>query len=88
MKEDLYYLSIARRSVFLRAREISPVEIVKTSLSRINKLNQKLNAIVSVLHDSALEQAGEAEAEIGAGNWRGPLHGIPVGIKDFLTPPT
>jgi aspartyl-tRNA(Asn)/glutamyl-tRNA(Gln) amidotransferase subunit A len=59
------------------------VEVVETCLKRIEELNPRLNAFITVLADRALEQARVAEAEIKAGKWRGPLHGIPVGIKDF-----
>jgi aspartyl-tRNA(Asn)/glutamyl-tRNA(Gln) amidotransferase subunit A len=62
---------------------VSPVEVVIACLKRIEQLNPKLNAFITVLADQALEQARVAEAEIKAAKWRGPLHGIPVGIKDF-----
>jgi aspartyl-tRNA(Asn)/glutamyl-tRNA(Gln) amidotransferase subunit A len=64
-------------------QNVSPVEVVKACLKRIEQLQPKLNAFITVLADQALEQARAAEAEIRAGKWRGPLHGIPVGIKDF-----
>ena len=67
----------------IRAQKVSPVEVVDTCLKRIEELNPKLNAFITVLADQAREQAQAAEAEIKAGKWRGPLHGIPVGIKDF-----
>ena len=67
----------------LRAQELSPVEVVNACHERIEQLNPKLNAFITVLADQALEQARVAEAEIKAAKWRGPLHGIPVGIKDF-----
>ena len=62
---------------------MSPVEVVSACLKRIEQLNPKLNAFITVLADQALEQARVAEVEIKAAKWRGPLHGIPVGIKDF-----
>ena len=58
-------------------------QVVDGCLNRIEQLNPKLNALITVLAEQALEQARVAEAEIKAGRWRGPLHGIPVGIKDF-----
>lgn len=67
----------------IRTQNISPVEVVKACLKRIGQFNPKLNAFITVLAEQALEQARAAEAEIKAGKWRGPLHGIPVGIKDF-----
>src|SRR5262249_41320113 len=67
----------------VRTQETSPVEVVNACLKRIEQFNPKLNAFITVLADQALEQARVAEAEIEAAKWRGPLHGIPVGIKDF-----
>ena len=67
----------------IRTQKVSPIEVVDACLKRIEDLNPKLNAFITVLADQAREQARDAEAEIKAGKWRGPLHGIPVGIKDF-----
>jgi aspartyl-tRNA(Asn)/glutamyl-tRNA(Gln) amidotransferase subunit A len=67
----------------IRDQKTSPVEIVESCLWRIKTLDPKLNAFITVLWDQALEQARVAEAEIKASKWRGPLHGIPVGVKDF-----
>src|SRR5262249_39662128 len=67
----------------IRTRVVSPVEVVNTCLGRIEQINPKLNAFITVLADEAREQANVAETEIKLGKWRGPLHGIPVGIKDF-----
>jgi len=77
------YLSIGELHTLLRTRQISPVEIVEACLSRIERLDQKLNAFVTIRAEHAREEAKEAEKDINAGRWRGPLHGIPVGIKDF-----
>jgi aspartyl-tRNA(Asn)/glutamyl-tRNA(Gln) amidotransferase subunit A len=79
----VYYADIHDLSAGIQAQSISPVDLVKASLERIERLNPRLNAFITVLADQALEQAGAAEAEIKAGRWRGPLHGIPVGIKDL-----
>ena len=67
----------------IRTQVVSPVEVVNTCLGRIEQINPKLNAFITVLADEAREQANVAETEIKLGKWRGPLHGIPVGIKDF-----
>lgn len=67
----------------VRRGEISPVEITRDCLERIEK-NPKLNAFITVMADSALAEAQAAEAEIGRGLWRGPLHGIPVALKDLI----
>ena len=66
------------------AREISPVEIVDAYLRRIEALNPRLSAYLTLTADSAREEAMRAEAEIAAGRWRGPLHGIPYGVKDII----
>ena len=77
-------LSIAEVSDLLRRKQISPVEITTSCLRRIEELNPTINAFITVMHDSALAQAREAEDEIRAGNWRGPLHGVPIGLKDLI----
>jgi len=68
----------------VRRREISPVEITRECLRRIDAVNPSLNAFITVMADSALDEAKAAEAEIAAGNWRGPLHGIPISLKDLI----
>lgn len=76
--------SIVETSELLRKRELSPVELTKECLAQIEKLNPTLNAFITVTADSALQQARTAEDEIGRGHWRGPLHGIPVALKDLI----
>jgi len=68
----------------LRAREISPVDITRACLNRIEKLDPALNAFITVTPESALAEARAAEAEILRGEWRGPLHGIPIALKDLI----
>lgn len=68
----------------LRRGEISPVELARECLSRIEKLDPSLNAFVTVMAEAAMEQAWTAESEIARGEWRGPLHGIPVALKDII----
>ncbi|MFZ1918501.1 MAG: amidase [Terriglobales bacterium] len=68
----------------IRAREISPAELTRDCLARIERLNPALNAFITVLADSALDQARRAEQEIFRGKYRGPLHGIPIGLKDII----
>jgi len=75
--------SIATILRHVRIQNVSPAEVVNACLKRIEQLNPELNTFITVLADQALEQARVAEAEIKAAKWRGPLHGIPVGIKDF-----
>ena len=83
MLESYYYSSINELTKLIRAKKVSPVEIVHACLKRIKEFEPKLNAFITVLEDQALEQAKDTEAEIQAGKWRGPLHGIPIGVKDF-----
>ena len=73
---------LARR---IRAKKISPVEAVKNSLARIAEINPKLNCFCFVYPEDALQKAREAEAAVTAGKPLGPLHGVPIAIKD-LTP--
>ena len=61
-----------------------PVELTRSCLDRIEKLNPTLNAFVTVTAESALAQARAAESEISRGEWRGPLHGIPIALKDLI----
>ena len=68
----------------IKQRSLSPVELTRDCLARIDKLNPKLNAFITVLADSALADARRAEQEIQRGDYRGPLHGIPIGLKDIL----
>ncbi|MGC2480413.1 MAG: amidase family protein, partial [Candidatus Sulfotelmatobacter sp.] len=68
----------------LRRKEVSPVELTRACLDRIEKLNPVLNAFITVTAESALAEARAAEIEIARGEWRGPLHGIPVALKDLI----
>ena len=76
--------SIAELADLLMTREISSVELTNDCLARIAQLNPALNAFITITADSALAQATEADAEIRRGRWRGPLHGIPLGLKDLI----
>ena len=77
-------MGILEISEQLRKRTVSPVELTQHCLQRITKLNPLLNAFITVTADSAIAEARQAEREIGQGKWRGPLHGIPVGLKDLI----
>lgn len=80
----MHYTSIGVLGRRIRQRSVSPVEVVDACLDRIAAFNPALNAFITVLDDDARAQAREAEAEIRAGRWRGPLHGVPIGVKDFF----
>ncbi|MBI1799260.1 MAG: amidase [Candidatus Eisenbacteria bacterium] len=84
LSEDILYLPVSELSTRIRSRAISPVELTQSYLDRIAKISPRLNAFETVTADLALEQARAAEKEIGAGRYRGPLHGIPYGAKDLL----
>src|SRR6476619_2832757 len=77
------YLTIAEAAKLIQQRELSPVELVDSRLARIEKLDGKLHSFIRVLADSARAEARTAESEIAAGKYRGPLHGIPIGLKDI-----
>jgi aspartyl-tRNA(Asn)/glutamyl-tRNA(Gln) amidotransferase subunit A len=77
-------LTISELAPRLRRKEISPVEIASACLEKIERLNPALNAFITVMADSALSEAGVAEAEILRGEWRGPLHGVPIALKDLI----
>jgi aspartyl-tRNA(Asn)/glutamyl-tRNA(Gln) amidotransferase subunit A len=80
---SLEWLTLEQAADGVRRRKISPVELAEVSLARIERLNGKLNAFITVTRQEALEQARAAEREIRAGRYRGPLHGIPVALKDL-----
>ncbi|HET8925900.1 MAG TPA: amidase [Candidatus Acidoferrum sp.] len=81
---ELTRLSLGEAAELVRSRKISPVELTQACLTRIEQLNSKLNSFITVTADSALAQAREAESEIQRGRWKGPLHGIPIALKDLV----
>ena len=81
---DLCFLSIAELASLMRARTVSAVEVTEAHLARIERLNPMLNAFVTVMAAEARGAARQADAELKAGRWRGPLHGVPIGIKDIF----
>lgn len=76
--------NIVRLSLLIRRRELSPVELTNFFLERIHKLQPVLNAYITIAKNWALRQAEQAEKEISGGCYRGPLHGIPINIKDII----
>jgi len=81
---NLTELSLGEASALVRAKKVSPVELTEACLGRIERMNAKLNAFITVTAEGALEQARAAEAAIQRGKWIGPLHGIPVALKDLI----
>ena len=81
---DIPLLSATDLGSMIAAKTISPVEAVQAYLSRIKDINPKLNAYITVCEDEAMSQAKEAEDLINQGTNLGPLHGVPVAIKDQI----
>src|SRR5215472_11144739 len=81
--QQLPQLELSEVSQAVQKKEVSPVELAQACLARIEKLNPVLNAFITVMAESALHEAKKAEAEIGRGEWKGPLHGIPLAVKDL-----
>jgi aspartyl-tRNA(Asn)/glutamyl-tRNA(Gln) amidotransferase subunit A len=81
---DLAYLTVAEAAELLRAKKLSPVEYAKALIDRIEKHDKKLNAFIRFTPDKAMDDAKRAEAEIMRGEWRGPFHGVPYGLKDIV----
>jgi aspartyl-tRNA(Asn)/glutamyl-tRNA(Gln) amidotransferase subunit A len=77
-------LSVAEASALIRSRALSPVDLTRAYLERIERLNGRVNAYITVTAALAREQAEQREAELARGLWRGPLHGIPIGLKDNM----
>ena len=77
------FLTIAEAAALIGKRELSPVELTESRLARIERLDGKLHSFIRVLREPALAAARAAEAEIMGGNYRGALHGIPIGLKDI-----
>jgi aspartyl-tRNA(Asn)/glutamyl-tRNA(Gln) amidotransferase subunit A len=81
---DLHWITATETARAVAAREISPVELVTALLDRIGRLDPKLNVFIRLDAEAAMNAAKAAEAEIAVGRSRGPLHGVPVGIKDII----
>ncbi len=84
MSHELAQKTISELAPLLESSEISPVEITQSVLDRTKKYDETINAFIETDSDKALQSAKEAEKEIATGNYRGPLHGIPLALKDIL----
>ena len=84
-KEELAFYPVYKLAVLIRTRKITSTELTKLYLKRIKKYADTLQCAISILAETALRQAKQADQEIASGKYRGPLHGIPYGIKDLLT---
>ena len=81
--EEMLYSSVRELSEMIRARRITSVALTESYLDRLNRLGRRLGAVATITRELALKEAREADREIRAGRWRGPLHGVPYGVKDL-----
>src|SRR5215467_436523 len=86
-RDDLVRLTIAEAGRRIAARTLSPVDLTRAYLERIEKLNPRINAYITVTADAALARARALESEIASGKSRGPLHGIPIASRTTSTRP-
>jgi aspartyl-tRNA(Asn)/glutamyl-tRNA(Gln) amidotransferase subunit A len=84
VSQDLATLTLKQVSDLLRRRDASPIELTQACLKRIDQYNPSINAFITITREQALAAAREMEAEQRAGKWRGPLHGIPIALKDNI----
>jgi len=82
---ELCFLSAGQLSRLIQNKEISPVEVVRAHLARVEKLEPQLSSFITLLSNEAMSEARKAEEEIRKGRYRGPLHGIPVAVKDLFS---
>lgn len=82
--EEICYLPISNLSHLIKNREVSPIEVVDAFLTRIERLEPKINSFITILFDQAREEGKKAEKEIQKGIYLSPLHGIPYGLKDIF----
>ena len=82
---ELPKLAISELAPKIRAREVSPTEVVESALAQADRLQPSLNSFITILYDQARSRAKEEEAALARGEYKGPLHGIPIGIKDTIS---
>ena len=82
--EDVAFWPVVQLAQLIKTKQVTSVELTEMYLGRLHKYNAKLNCVVTFLDDVALAQAKKADAEIAAGKYKGPLHGIPWGAKDII----
>jgi Asp-tRNA(Asn)/Glu-tRNA(Gln) amidotransferase A subunit family amidase len=82
--EDIAYAPVTALSEWVRTRKLSSVKLTELYLERLQRFNSKLECVITLTPELALQQAKAADAELAQGKWRGPLHGIPWGVKDLL----
>jgi len=84
VSEETLYLSVRELGNRIRARRLSPIALTEAYLARLEKLGPRLGAVITLMRDSAMKEARAADQDIRGGRYRGPLHGIPYGVKDLL----
>src|SRR5919108_1559561 len=84
LSDELAYTTMAELALRIRRRELSPVEVMDATIARIEARNPAINALVFTAFDEARERARQAEKAVTAGEILGPLHGVPVAIKDLF----
>lgn len=82
--EPIYYMTLTEISGMIKAQAISSTELTQLMLNRIAAIDKNLNSFITVIGESALRSAKERDEELKAGKYRGPLHGVPIGVKDLL----
>ena len=82
-RDRLYFLTMREAGQLMRSGQLSPVELLRACLDRIESTDDRLHSFVTLMSDEAMEQARRAEAEMLRGNYRGPMHGIPFALKDL-----
>ncbi len=80
---ELHFLTIAQASAQIKARRLSPLDLTQAFMDRIKHLDGQINSHLLLLEEQALADAKQAESDIASGHWKGPLHGIPIGLKDI-----
>ncbi len=81
---SVFFLPVRQLAARIKSRKLSPIELTEACLDRLDKTGRKYNAVVTLMRESAMAEARAADGEIRAGKYRGPLHGIPYGVKDLL----
>jgi aspartyl-tRNA(Asn)/glutamyl-tRNA(Gln) amidotransferase subunit A len=84
LEEGVFFLPVRELSARIRARRLRPTDLAAGCLERLERLGPRYHAVATLMRASAMAEARAAEAEIAAGGWRGPLHGVPYGVKDLL----
>src|SRR5262245_7643005 len=84
LSDDILFAPIRDLAERIRTRKLSPIALTEAYLDRLQKIGPRLNAVVTLMRESALQEARAADAEIRSNKYRGLLHGIPYGAKDLL----